>query len=127
MGRKTRCVSQRALRVINRREAELASETPWRPATRADCAGVPRPCPYVGCKYNLYLDVTSSGSLKYGFPDLQVDEMTASCVLDVVEQEGAVTLERAGELMNVTRERMRQIEARALGVLYRRLPVLRDL
>jgi len=88
---------------------------------------VPRPCPYVGCKYNLYLDVTSSGSLKYGFPDLQVDEMTASCVLDVVEQEGAVTLERAGELMNVTRERMRQIEARALGVLYRRLPVLRDL
>lgn len=124
VGRKTRCVSQRKLRVINRQEAELDSETPWRPTTRGDCAGVPRPCPYVGCKYNLYLDVTKSGSLCYGFPDLEVDQMKQSCVLDVVDAEGAVTLERAGEVMNVTRERTRQVEAKAVVKFRRRLRML---
>jgi len=28
-----------------------------RPKTRADCEGGHRPCPYVSCKYNLFVDV----------------------------------------------------------------------
>jgi hypothetical protein len=39
--------------------------------------------------------------------------MLVSCVLDVAE-EGGVTLEVVGACFNVTRERIRQIEARAL-------------
>ena len=86
-----------------------------RPQTRADCANVPRPCPWVGCKFNLYLDPEPKRpSVKLNFPDLEPDEMPAegSCALDVADV-GAATLERVGELANVTRERIRQIEVRA--------------
>ncbi len=48
-------------------------------------------------------------------------ELTESCALDVAEQ-GAQPVERTSSLMNVTRERIRQIESLALG----RLSTLRD-
>ena len=36
----------------------------WRPKTRGDCANVARPCPYVSCKYHLYIDVNpGTGSI----------------------------------------------------------------
>src|SRR5687768_4676303 len=36
-----------------------------RPQTRAECQGVPRPCPYVSCSHHLYLDVNpASGAIK---------------------------------------------------------------
>src|SRR3954470_15585872 len=36
-----------------------------RPKTRADCVNMERPCPYVSCKYNLYVDVNPrTGSVK---------------------------------------------------------------
>lgn len=88
-----------------------------RPRTRGDCAGVPRPCPFVSCVHHLYLDVSErTGAIKLNFPDLEPDELppTRSCVLDVAERGGA-TLEHVGEVMNLTRERVRQIEVRALA------------
>jgi sigma-70-like protein len=92
-----------------------------RPLVRADCLieGSPRPCPFVSCKYNLYLDVhPRNGSLKLNFPDLEVHEMDAlaSCVLDVTEF-GPASLEQTGQLMNMTRERVRQIAVRAENAL----------
>lgn len=81
----------------------------WRPRTRADCSKVPRPCPYVGCRHHLYLDVTDAGNLKLNFPDKEPEELEHSCSLDVAE-EGGITLEALGELLNVTRERVRQVE-----------------
>lgn len=84
-----------------------------RPSTREECLLGPRPCPYVGCKFNLYLDVLRTGSIKLNFPDLEPDEMGVSCVLDVAD-EGGATLEVVGSCFNLTRERIRQIEARAL-------------
>ncbi len=82
-----------------------------RPRTRGDCEGIPRPCPFVSCTMNNYLDVSKKGSVKLNFPDLEPGEMPAetSCALDVAEQHG-VTLERAAEIMNLTRERIRQLE-----------------
>lgn len=85
-----------------------------RPQRRGDCENGPRPCPYVGCRYHLYLDVTRDRSIKYNFPDLEVWELRASCALDVADQ-GGITLDTVGALMNVTRERARQIEARAVA------------
>lgn len=89
--------------------AEFPELDHWRPQTRGDCANGCRPCPYVGCRWNLYLDVTYAGAIKLNFPDLEPGEMGESCALDVAEQ-GPQTLERVGELMNFTRERVRQVE-----------------
>jgi len=92
-------------------------ETYERPVTRADCAGGERPCPFVSCKYHLYLDVNpETGSIKLNFPDIEVWEMTETCALDVAER-GGVTLEEVGEIMNLTRERIRQLEMSGLQKL----------
>lgn len=89
-----------------------------RPKTRADCAMVPRPCPFVGCKYNLYLDVNpETGSIKMNFPDVEPWEMAESCALDIVEEAGELILEEVGDAMNVTRERIRQVEENLLNKL----------
>lgn len=94
-----------------------------RPATRADCVDGPRPCPHVWCKYHLYLDVSPrTGAIKLNFPDLEVWELGASCVLDVADSGGS-TLEDIGELMNLTRERIRQLELQAVS----RLASVRDM
>lgn len=91
-----------------------ASAPYWRPETRADCADVPRPCPYVGCVHHLYLDVSQrTGAIKLNFPDLEPGQMSHSCALDVAE-EGGATLDRIAPIMNLTRERVRQIERWAI-------------
>jgi hypothetical protein len=123
-----RTLARRALAIRHPRKASLdplASERELdalekaRPACRPDCADVPRPCPFVSCKFNLYLDVNeATGSIKFNFPHLEPGEMVDSCVLDVVDANAeGVTLEAAGALLNITRERVRQIEVRALGKL----------
>ena len=86
----------------------------WRPKARGECANVARPCPYVSCKYHLYIDVNpATGSIKINFPDLEVWELQHSCALDVAGQ-GGITLEEVGEILNLTRERIRQVEVRGL-------------
>jgi RNA polymerase sigma factor FliA len=91
-----------------------------RPQTREDCASMPRPCPFVSCAHHLYLDVNpESGAIKLNFPHLDVWEMTESCSLDVADRGGA-TLEDVGQFANITRERVRQLEVRALESLHRR-------
>ena len=35
-----------------------------RPTTRAECRNGPRPCPWIGCRYHLLIEVTPSGSLQ---------------------------------------------------------------
>lgn len=86
-----------------------------RPRVRGDCepgnggAYTERPCPYVSCKFHLYLDVSEAGSVKLNFPDLDPLAMEETCALDVADQ-GGKTLEEVGALLNLTRERVRQIE-----------------
>ena len=87
-----------------------------RPVTRADCAQGERPCPYASCKFHLYVDVAMNGSLIMNFPDLELDEIPQTCSLDVADA-GGVKLETIADLMNLTRERVRQLEARALSKL----------
>jgi len=70
----------------------------------------PRPCPYVSCKYHLYLDVTSYGAIQLNFPKKEPHEMAESCALDAADA-GGMTLNEVGERLDVTRERVRQIEA----------------
>jgi len=88
-----------------------------KPRNRADCENAARPCPFVTCKYHLYLDVNpATGAIKLNFPDMEVWDMKESCALDVADR-GGITLEEVGEIMNLTRERIRQLEADGLRVL----------
>ena len=76
-----------------------------------------RPCPFVSCKHHLYLDVSArTGAIKLNFPDLEVWEMTETCALDVADR-GGTTLEEVGAIMNLTRERIRQVEVKGLAKL----------
>lgn len=85
-----------------------------RPQTRAECASGPRPCPFVACKHHLYLDVNPvTDSIKINFPHLEVWEMQETCALDVADR-GGQTLEEVGAIMNLTRERIRQVEVSGL-------------
>lgn len=85
-----------------------------RPKTWGECREQARPCPYVGCRHHLYLDVNpESGSIKMNYPDLEPWELKHTCSLDVAER-GGITLEEVGEIVNLTRERIRQVEVRGL-------------
>jgi hypothetical protein len=97
-----------------------------RPRTRAECPE--GPCPWVSCVHHLYLDVSDdSGAIKINHPDKEVWELAETCALDVADRGEGVTLEEVGALMNVTRERVRQVEGRALVQLRRLAPqALRD-
>ena len=74
---------------------------PAPPRIRADCleGGVNecRPCPWTGCKWNI----------------VEAQHPQATCVLDVADQ-GGITLEELGNMVGLTRERIRQIEDQAL-------------
>jgi len=106
------------LRRITRAEMELGARLyppidVERPRVRGDCVGDPRPCPFVGCRHHLYLDVTQTGGIRLNFPDLEPWELESSCSLDVAA-ERARSGEKVGALLNITRERVRQIEDAAL-------------
>lgn len=99
------------------RGEELKSVIVDRPVDRRECATGMRPCPYVSCKHHLYLDVNpDTGSIKLNFPDLEVWEMVDTCALDVADR-GGITLEEVGEILNLTRERIRQVEVKGLQKL----------
>ena len=110
-----------ATKKLSRDELVLAEELRNfevdRPDHRSICVSGPRPCPYVACKHHLYLDVNpETGSIKLNFPDLDVWELEDTCALDVADR-GGITLEEVGEILNLTRERIRQVEVRGLEKL----------
>ena len=91
--------------------ADLAAAAAERPAA---CPGRDGPCPWVGCRYHVYLDVNPrTGSIKINFPGLEPEQFEEPCVLAIARR-GALTLEEVGARMNLTRERIRQVEVRAL-------------
>ncbi len=129
--RRKRAVRARTISVkrMTKRELELGrllypeTDEAERPVTRADCVSGARPCPYVSCKHHLYLDVSArTGAIKLNFPDLEVWEMTETCALDIADR-GGTTLEEVGAIMNLTRERIRQVEVKGLA----KLAALRDM
>jgi len=110
-------VTRRDARQAVERALELEAQIEERPQHRKDCADGPRPCPHVSCRHHLYLDVNpQTGTIKLNFPDLEVWELANSCALDVADQ-GGTAIETVGGFMNVTRERIRQIETQALAKL----------
>lgn len=123
--RRKRDVRARTISVkrMTKRELEMGRllypdvEDVIKPKTRAECLEGERPCPFVSCKHHLYLDVSArTGAIKLNFPDLEVWDMTETCALDVADR-GGTTLEEVGAIMNLTRERIRQVEVKGLAKL----------
>jgi hypothetical protein len=106
---------KRLLKVVDPEPPLTEEEAGERPASRHECMDMPRPCPFVSCSHHLYLDVNpETGSIKLNFPHLEVWEMAETCSLDVADRGGA-TLEEVGAILNLTRERIRQVEVRGLA------------
>jgi len=80
----------------------------------------------VSCRHHLYLEVDEEGGgIKLNFPDLEVWELPETCALDVADR-GGVTLEEVGGYLNLTRERVRQLEVRSLVALKEAVQPLRE-
>ena len=108
---------------------------PRRPRTRGDCANSPRPCPWVSCRYSLFLEVTPDGLLKLNFPDREVSDLADTCALDVADRaaasrsevpddHGALGLREVGAFLGIGLERARQIEKAAIRILKAHQPDL---
>lgn len=99
--------------------AELAEIEQLKPRVRSECEGGERPCPFVSCRYNLLVDVKESGAIKENLgpiEDVDFEALGDTCALDVADR-GGDTLEAVGDMLGMTRERIRQVETRALAVL----------
>lgn len=96
-----------------------------RPARRSECPSL-RPCPWVGCRYHLALRVSESGRLwlhpqlkAFGIPDAgaHLEELPHTCLWDVVREGVPMTLQAIGDVLHISRERVRLLEADALEEL----------
>lgn len=106
---KARTLSLRELVSERRAAGTPGAISEQRPRTRGECAAAPRPCPWVGCKYHLYLDAARGGGIRLNFPHLEVDDLEDSCALDVADR-GEQTLDLVGRLLNVSRQAINNLE-----------------
>ncbi len=106
------------MRVLRRMVLPVVAEEPhWRPRVRGECIDGPRPCPYVGCRHHLALEVDpTNGHIRFVTDDPTT--MEESCSLDIADRGGAILDELAGPL-RMTRERVRQIQEKTLAKLER--------
>jgi hypothetical protein len=77
-----------------------------------------RPCPWVSCKFNTWAEITRFGSIKVIRKNLRPWDIDPkkSCILDTIDDHkgGEITLDKIGSILNITRERVRQIEFNGL-------------
>lgn len=102
-------------------EVAQVESLPLRPRTRGDCVDGPRPCPWVGCRYNLYLDVRRAHPVKrrryppevrLSHPDREPWEVPPdqSCALDVADS-GRQGTREVGRLLGISNSRSDQLTA----------------
>lgn len=100
----------------HRRRLMLARLRVGAPRTRGDCLDGPRPCPWVGCRYHLGLDVSTRGVLLLHRRAPMPWELAETCALDVADR-GPLTQPLIAELLGVTAARVCEIEGVALSKL----------
>ncbi len=100
-----------------------------RPRTRGECQNGERPCPWVSCTEHAIHGVLMGhpgGDIGADAAVSLLETMPETCTLDVADQGDAGTLEAVSNMWGITRERIRQIEGKALVRLDRRVGRLRD-
>ena len=129
---------------------DLRPMTNERPKTRGDCEHGDRPCPWISCRYHLSTDTvpTQTGqndtlwlndgkrTQRIGARESQSRFLEViqnwelcegeTCALDIADA-GEKTLEEVAKLWNMTRERVRQVEMRAMRKIRREAPGLASL
>jgi hypothetical protein len=124
------------LRVVRPHETESRLSVPEdesyeRPATRADCQPggdhYHRPCPYVACVHNLFLDVDDEGKISGGKGDPWEQDPDLSCSLDVVDEHpNGLVIEEISEVMQAKIDEMHAVETRVLEGLKAGMSEYRD-
>lgn len=117
------------LPVLNDHPDPLSDERieAMRPRTYGDClregwgyeGGGERPrtpCPWLGCKHHLAW--FAAGSLE-AIEQVDIEQMKHTCTLRVAEEDG-VSLDEVGQIVGVSRERIRQIQSKVLQHLWPR-------
>lgn len=84
-------------------------DIPPPPRTRGECIDGPRPCPHLNCKYHLWNSLLRD--TRYGS---QASLPRETCILDIADK-GGVSLDYVGELLGISRQRVLQLETRALA------------
>lgn len=74
-----------------------------RPRTRSECAQIPRPCPFVSCQWNTYLDLLEDGTMVINWGRCEPEAMEAwgSCVLDIAD-DGGISDEIMARVLGLT-------------------------
>lgn len=96
-----------------------------RPVKRGDCLHGERPCPWLSCGFHMFwaLDKSRIFRTMRLSDDEVADEILSlpqTCVLDMADQ-GGLTLDEIGQILRITRERVRQIEDYRNGGAIRKL------
>jgi len=86
-----------------------------RPRTRGECSEVVRPCPYVSCRYNLFIDVTRDGSVVLN----PIPINGYSCALDVADDYKDLTMEDVSDLLNTEMQEVKSLTFNAARVVRR--------
>lgn len=89
------------------------------PATRGDCVHGVRPCRHTQCRHHLWIDYRVKVARTGQRYVRRLSLLPETCSLDVADRGGA-TLLQLGHILNITRERVRQIEATATMELRQR-------
>lgn len=98
-------------------QEELDDLEKLRPATRQDCAGTPRPCPFVGCEHHVFLSVSpKTGGIKYHHESPWDLPREASCVLDLADA-GEMEVREIAKALGTSHQRVTQLEQLALTKL----------
>jgi hypothetical protein len=88
-----------------------------RPRSRVQCADVERPCPYVGCRYNLWIvDITRRGTIRHMDCDPWEMPPDMSCVLDVADR-GELQSADVEAFFGVSKEWVRQLTNSAIRTI----------
>lgn len=79
---------------------------------------MPRPCPFVGCRYHLFLDVNAWGgvSFPYGEDVIALQGMADTCALDRADR-GRTRMNKISAIFRMTGARARMLVQSALAKL----------
>lgn len=92
--------------------ADLELARAARPVTRGDCEDADRPCPWLGCRHHLGLEVAIQHGAITSLSYRDLEPTAETCALDVAKRPR--TLDEIADLLGVSRERVRQIEVEAM-------------